>query len=226
MNCQQTEKLLPSYAGGDLDEKRAGLVMAHLQSCANCADATDEYRETRQLVQHFAPPLFNEDVYAGIRRRVLREIETEAAASPAFSEIFAGLFRPSLRWAYVAALLAVSVFAIYFIASRQNDQHQFARNNPTVNKPAPTEPSKGRSKPASTATNSPPLDESSNKPLPKHIRPSRRTPTTAEVSSNSNLTESAVVPAVDSAVSEKTLRMEIQTKDPNIRIIWFSQHGT
>ncbi|HEX8845821.1 MAG TPA: zf-HC2 domain-containing protein [Pyrinomonadaceae bacterium] len=41
-----------------------------------------------------------------------------------------------------------------------------------------------------------------------------------------NLAEPKAVPASDPAVSEKTLRVEMQTKDPNIRIIWISHQRT
>jgi hypothetical protein len=43
---------------------------------------------------------------------------------------------------------------------------------------------------------------------------------------SSNLAEPDAVPARDPATSAKTLRVEMQTKDPNIRIIWISQQRT
>ena len=58
------------------------------------------------------------------------------------------------------------------------------------------------------------------------------TPDTASMTSqasreNNNLTEpSAAVPASDPATAEKTLRVEMQTRDQNIRIIWFSHQPT
>jgi hypothetical protein len=42
----------------------------------------------------------------------------------------------------------------------------------------------------------------------------------------SNLPEPMLFPPRDSAALVKTLRVEIQTKDPNIRIIWFVQQET
>lgn len=242
MNCQQTERLLPLYAGGELEEKRAGLVMAHLQSCANCAGAADEYRETRQLVQKFDPPAFGEDVYAGIRQRVMQEIEKEPAASPALYEILAGLFRPRLRWAFAAALLAVSVFAIYFIASRRSDQDQLADNRPPANT-VENKPANGQRVPPGNQTAGQPTPGVTvipHRSIPKR-QPQRRN--YRESSTDRANSMSVSVPdgqsitagvssktpdrqTVDSGPSEKTLRMEIQTKDPNIRIIWFSQHGT
>src|SRR5215510_4383095 len=115
MNCKQTEELLPLYAGRDLEEKRATLVIEHLQTCAACAHVANEYRESVQLTEQFAPPVFSEAVYAGIRQRVLREIDTEAMA-PAWSQTIASLFRSRLTWAIASMLLiVVSMFAIYFI---------------------------------------------------------------------------------------------------------------
>ncbi len=46
----------------------------------------------------------------------------------------------------------------------------------------------------------------------------------AQTLPNENDTSEAdAVPAGESARPEKTLRVEMQTKDPNIRIIWFSR---
>ena len=92
MNCKQTEELLPLYAGRDLEEERATLVTEHLQTCAVCARVANEYRESVVLTEQFAPPVFSEAVYAGIRQRVQREIETEALA-PTWSHTIASLFR-------------------------------------------------------------------------------------------------------------------------------------
>src|SRR6267143_6407697 len=107
MNCKHVQELLPLYVGRDLEERRAQLVTAHVQSCAECASLASEYRESGQLLQQFAPPPFSDAVYAGIRQRVLREIGRE---SPEFSGLtlpsfVASLFRPRLRWTFATALL-------------------------------------------------------------------------------------------------------------------------
>src|SRR6266550_1608595 len=140
MNCKHVQELLPLYVGRDLEEKRTHLVTAHVQSCAECASSADEYRESRQLLQQFAPPPFSDAVYTGIRERVLREIGRESPESigltlPGF---VASLFRPSLRWAFATALLlGVSVFAFYFVANRRNNQQQITGSGPTGDRTAP-----------------------------------------------------------------------------------------
>src|SRR5437773_3700532 len=136
MNCKHVQELLPLYVGRDLEENYARLVTAHMQSCAKCSGLADAYRETRQLVQQFAPPQFGEAVYDGIRQQVLREIGREATA-PGLSRMLESLLRPRLRWAVATALvLAVSVLAFYSIANRRanliSNPQQLADNNPTV----------------------------------------------------------------------------------------------
>jgi hypothetical protein len=243
MNCKDAQELLPLYIGRDLEERRAKLVMAHVQSCTECAGSVVEYRETRELLQQFTPPPFSEEVYAGIRQRVLRDIEREATP-PGLSRLLESLFRPRLSWAVATALLlAVSVFAFYFIANRANERRdgkQLAESGSKV--VGPTSPSikgsEGR-RPADPVKNRVPVRELAGGTHPSQRRkgigdaPDRsatvNSPDTPSLSAETlpnNLVAPAVVPAPDAATSEKTLRVEIQTKDPNIRIIWFTPQPT
>src|SRR6185369_14908609 len=75
MNCQQIDEWLPLYASRDLDERREHLVVAHLQTCASCAKAAAEYRETQDLMHGFGVPAVTDEVYAQIRQQVWRRIE-------------------------------------------------------------------------------------------------------------------------------------------------------
>ena len=262
MNCKHVQELLPLYVGRDLEENRAKQVTTHVQSCAECASSADEYRKSQRLLQLFAPPPFSEATYAGIRQRVLREIERESTA-PTLAQLFASLFRPRLRWAVATALLlAVSVLALYSIANRKNDRRQLADNRRTVDQTKRDEQKTARSRgpesavsPSSSNNDGPRLASTGNKGADMTIAGSvdhthesqrRRSPgaaagrtmsvtvntrdtrsMTAEVSpAGNNLAEPDTVPARDPLPSEKTLRVEMQTKDRNIRIIWFSHQRT
>jgi Putative zinc-finger len=248
MNCKDVQELLPLYVGRDLEERRAKLVMAHVKSCAECAGSVEEYRETRELLQQFAPPPFSDEVYAGIRQRVLRDIERESAA-PGLSQLLESLFRPRLRWAVATALLlAVSAFAFYFIASRKtdltNDRKQIADGGHPVAAPStsPKEvPPAGTKRNKGTVRGLAATHQSQRRQGTEAVRDRTRPATvnnadpispdnaslTAEASPGlNNLAEPDAVPARDPATSEKTLRVEMQTKDPNIRIIWFTPQPT
>jgi hypothetical protein len=206
MNCKQAEELLPLYAARDLEEKRTTLVTEHVQTCAACSRVADEYRESVQLTEQFAPPVFSEAVYAGIRQRVLREIETEASL-----QTIASWFRPKLTWAIVSVLLIiVSMVAIYFIVNRANVEQQLAHKPPVKVQPETTERSNSGPRSVNTGGNKQQLVR-----VPKPQRKRSRDMLTVRVS-----------PQRDSAALGKTLRVEMQTKDPNIRIIWFVQQET
>jgi hypothetical protein len=242
MNCKHVQELLPLYVGRDLEEKRVKLIASHLQSCAECAGSANEYQESRQLLQRFAPPLFSEAVYTGIRQRVLREIERESNV-PSLRQLIAGVLRPRLKLAVATSLmLAVSVLAFYFIANRTNDQHQVAESRDAVErKIGDEEPKKGpQRQQTSTLSSSKKKDDPARQPQ-RRKNSELNTNRTRSVAVNTPDTQSLTtegspkgndVPAPD-AVSggnqvspEKTLRVEIQTKDPNIRIIWFSHPRT
>ena len=254
MKCKHVQELLPLYVGRDLAENRARMITAHVQSCAECASAVDEYRETRQLLQQFAPPQFSAAAYAGIRQRVLSEIAGEATV-PSWSRLLAGLFRPRLRWAIATALLLVfSAFAFYFIAYRSvnpsNNQEQVAgsgrmpdgtrrdgqsRSQGSVVSPVPSsKQSDGRNTGAGT-TIAGPVDRARRSQQRRSfgatvepgttmaVNTSAARSMTAEAASDSNnVATPDAASSGDSARSGKTLRLEMQTKDPNIRIIWFA----
>ncbi len=244
MNCKQIENLLPLYVSHDLDADRERLVAAHVQACDECHSVADEYRETRVLLQEFAPPAFGENVYAEIRQNVWREIQAESA-SPSITEVIAGWFRPRLTWAVATALLiAVSVLGVYLIGTRWTARQPVAVNGPQKN---PTESNQQAGTPreaVATASPSPP-GEGMNGPRQVIIHHSerrgdrRRAPHRPDFLWSAKAPDAPPVKGVSPGInnsagpessaardSSKALRMEIQTKDPNIRIIWFAQQDT
>ena len=255
MNCKQVKELLPLYVGHDVEEKRAKLVTAHLESCTECTSSADEYRKTRLLLQLYTPPAFNEGVYTGIRQHVLREIRRESSA-PAVNELVAHLFRPRFSWAVAAALLlAVSVLALYFIANQRNDRQHVADSSTTVDRTGneqPTERSQNHKSAKSSSSlsnekNGPPAasntgaDNSTVRAVDRaqvvlqqriHGSAADRTRSVARNTAagrlmtvepaRDNLASPDTVPARDPGASERTLRVEMQTKNPNVRIIWFA----
>jgi anti-sigma factor RsiW len=233
MNCKHVQELLPLYVGRDLEEKRAQQVTAHVQSCAECASCADEYRETRQLLQQFAPPPFSDAMYAGIRQRVLREIERESTA-PTLAQLFASVFRRRLRWAVgTALLLAVSVFAFYFVAHRRTGQQQegqqLAANRGTGSQSGPLAGAVRAGLTGTTgalATSSPKSRLNLPAQRVRHSKEAGGTPAVLVRPAPDFLLEARGPNLNPLATSEKTLRVEMQTKDRNIRIIWFSHQRT
>lgn len=232
MNCKRVQELLPLFAGRDLEDGRAQQVAAHVQTCAHCAGAADEYRETRQMLQQFSPPPFSEGVYAAMRQRVLREIAAESTA-PTFSQLLAGMFRPRLTWAVAGALLiTLAMFAILFLGHRQAERQQIARGSTTTSREQTNAPDKRVTAP-SPARDGDKGHLAGGEPRRHYFRNrvADRPDAVALNAPDTRSTVSEAVANVDNSASpgspstrdlEKTLRVELQTKDPNIRIIWFS----
>ena len=235
MNCKQLDELLPLYAGRDLDEKRARLVSEHLQICSTCARVAGEYRDAVELAQHFAPPVFSDNVYASVRRQVMQQIEDEPTA-PLLPQMFVRWFRPRLTWAVASAVVvAVAVLAFYFVVNRGADVRPVADNNPTVNRTEQTAESMATPQTTEPVRPPSPVKPANEKRRRIHSFVNRPPLVAAKAPNFSSADNSAKLrdpeaansqPAVDAIPEKSLLRVEIQTKDPNIRIIWFSQSNS
>jgi hypothetical protein len=234
MNCTQVNELLPLYAGHDLAKSREHLVTAHLQTCATCSLAAAAYRDARELMQDFAPPVFGDEVYAEIRRTVWQQVERK----PKWRSIFESVtvwFEPQLAWAAAAVLMVtVSIVGLYFI------NREFTVPTGIVDIPKTIVPTIG---PAPERQGDALLVSGEGLPsrrlanMPKRQRRPDRMVAPDRGNSLVAYSPDAEVTTVQSSSpvvgtdnrdfaapnADKTLRMEIQTKNPNIRIIWFSQ---
>jgi hypothetical protein len=232
MNCKQIEELLPLYAGRDLDEERFELVTAHLQACDDCARAAHSYREAVELTQQFAPPVFSDHVYTSVRRQVMQQIEDEPSAS-LLPQLFDTWFRPRMAWAAASALIiAFGFFALYLVVNRKADVQPVANIQPALNGTEQTP----ESTPSRTTVSAGPEKRKPAEHTRKHLV--NRRPLMAVKAVDSSLRAASISPkprdpqavngwpVVDATPGKTPLRVEMQTKDPNIRIIWFSQSNS
>lgn len=228
MNCKQIDELLPLYASHDLDEKRARLVNKHVQICVACARVAEEYRETVELTQHFVPPVFADNVYASVRQQVLRQIEDESTAL--LPQLFTGWFRPRMAWAIASVLLITfGFFALYLVVNRNAKVQPVVDNHPVAEQPGASPPGPKVTL-AGTGTAVTPTEDKRkvnrrivNRPLKARDSWSR----SARISRKWRDPEAGnTLPAHGAAPDKAPLRVELQTKNPNIRIIWFTQSHT
>jgi len=234
MNCKNVEPLLSLYVGRDLEEEQSRLVAAHLQSCTKCTLAADEYAGAGQLLQAYEPPFFSDEIYAGIRQRVLNEIEQESHAPVGpgiFSQFFLALVQPRMRWVTAALLLAISVTALYLF-QLPNDRQVAVRT---------MEPSRTDVRSENSNASAGSFSFSNKGPVRMATRRSpitRRREANPAVVATSRSRELDKTTKVDSATNDRVvqrvvgvsqpssapapLRVEMQTSDRNIRIIWLS----
>ena len=228
MNCKNVEPLLSLYTGGDLEEERLRLVAAHLQSCTECTLAADEYAEASQLLQAYEPPVFSDEVYAGIRAQVLHEIEREFCPPVwhrIFSQFFLTLVQPRMRLITAALLLAISVSVLFF--SRNHSQLPNDKQV-AVQTAEPNQGGRGADVRTGNTGASSVLNKGRLANTPRPIIGKRRANAGVVAANRSrelDKTTKVVQGAIGVSQPSSTpapLRVEMQTSDRNIRIIWLS----
>ena len=228
MNCRHVQELLPLFVGQDLEENQARSVNAHVKTCDACAALFGEYQLSRELTQQFTVPQFTESVYDGIRQSVLRELDRATPAAP-WHESITAVFRPRMGWAVATALLIVfSVSAVYFIARRRSDSQSIASDQEgkqvvTAAQPGTPPAETGTIKKTNRLPHIPTREGYRTIYSRRNSAPGISAPTavTRKLTTTTDGGEPNVVPSRASS-AEKTLRVEMQTSDPNIRIIWFA----
>ena len=224
MNCEYVEQLLPLYSGRDLEEERSMLVADHLQACERCAQVANEYAQVNQLLQRFEAPAFGDAVYAGIRRQVLNEIERKSHT--VVSQFFASLVPLRMRWVTAALMLVMSVTAVYFISKRSSQAPSDvivadgSRKSSDSVAPAPVAAKDDK------AVKAGPISRRSRQREKVLVTDRRMFASKAALTKGlSSPSNRLVEPGVDlsqPSSASAPLRVEIQTSDRNIRIIWLS----
>ncbi|MCA1616193.1 MAG: zf-HC2 domain-containing protein [Acidobacteria bacterium] len=245
MTCGRARKLMPLHAAGDLARRRARRVAAHVESCDSCRLLAAEFAAARKWARAAAePPEFGADFYEGLRASVLDEIRrTGRPAAPRRAPLFNALAGRRLAYATSFALALVAcALAFNFYSRRAKDAppSQLATTPAgavEVATPAPAPAPRGlapRPTPARDRGRRSPRPRlqlaAGNNPRKTLTMPRRATPEAAgrESSAGASAHPSPRQVAFAAAVSAKTgeiARIEIQTTDPNIRIIWLSPQG-
>ncbi|HKY03749.1 MAG TPA: zf-HC2 domain-containing protein [Blastocatellia bacterium] len=208
MNCRRIEQSIPLYVEGDLSTGEAKTVATHLLGCQDCAGVLTDYRASQELLKGYAPPDFSPVFFDELRASVLTEINKQRRR-PGFIDMIAA----RLNWnialvaATLALLFAATVSYLYLNRAATGPQEQVAINQPGDG----GEPVHGA---AGTPIEELPVS------APRKIRPRRRANPPRPVRRETAATVAAAEAKTLSNDDEK-IRIEIQTSDPNVRIIWF-----
>ncbi len=202
MNCPDFETDIALYVGDDLPVERISVVSAHLRDCAACRAFAEEMAECGELVHSFrmveiAPVRVN-----ALRREVVARFLAHRARPRWFSFFFQPLWATAV-FAVIALGVALGWLSLSF-EPVQEAVRTFPSNVQTGNQTI-----------SSISTN-PPTVSPSQLPHP------RRTRLTASKVSKPISTKSEAV-SETARVAPEPQRIEIQTADPNVRIIWFIQ---
>jgi hypothetical protein len=236
MNCRRVEKLIPLYVEGDLASGIADRLASHLEWCGRCNWLADEYKESQSWLRSSEPPEFDEASLTGLKAGVLRRI-AETSAKPSLLASLAQQWSRRQVFALSAAMLIIfGVVVFYIYQARMSVKLQVVeavKQAPDTEGPPSNEP--GHIPDTGTATGAGLSKPHHSKNL-ANIRARAGTPIILEQTfeppfvSQMNPPEQSGTSSAgladklpgDANDPPGMLRIEIQTSDPNIRIIWFA----
>jgi hypothetical protein len=244
MNCRRIEELIPLYVGGDLDSDKAGAVASHTLTCAGCNEMVAEYEESQRWLRTYTPPRFDDASLNDMKLSVLREIKGRKS-QVTFLNSLAACWTRRLALATSAAFLIIFAALAFYVyqnkAGVASDGNNMAAGGGAAQEKQSPEI-------APVPENSPGLEAAKLAPGATFIRrhrrrlagSARRGTVARSLKNKEPLAEPPDMKAVRQAVAGETkdtltseratspgvLRIEIQTSDPSIRIIWFSPKET
>jgi hypothetical protein len=239
MNCTHIKRLIPLYVGGDLNTQQVAGVRKHIETCERCRDLVAEFEESQNWLRDFTAPQFDEAVFENLGNAVREEI-ARVESRPSLFDLLTPIWslRSVIAASLVLALLTAGLLlytnrpkspdkplitekAAFPVPERVNEQtkgntidtglnrhsrrEKLAASHRSRRRPAPrVDNTKGE-------TNLPVLGAIA---LNNHFIEQR--PDIEEITLPS---QSDIV--MNRNVDREMLRIEMQTADPNIRIIWF-----
>ena len=236
MRCTHAEKLIPLFAGDDLPAREADALRRHLKSCANCRRLAAEFEESRDWLRGFAAPQFDNVVLDDIRDSVLRDIGRIENRAQWLQWIVPGW---DLRFTASVAVLLLILFATYAYRDRKPqtipDKESAVKINPGGGQKHSTGDAQRNDEinPSPVPAQRPPLNRARRINENRGVKPVRL-PDIAVVNA-------PIVPPIinigpvfeppplgaelamgDAIFNREMTRIEFQTADPNIRIIWLA----
>jgi len=239
MRCTHAEKLIPLFAGDDLPAREANALRRHLESCANCRRLAAEFEESRDWFRRFSAPQFDDAVLNDMRDSVLRNIGRIENHERWLQWIVPGW---NLRFAASMAVLLLTVLISTYIWRGRwpriaPDKGYVVKTNPAGDQKDSTDGPKRNDEefkvnPSPIPAQRPPL-----KSIPRiNVNPGVKPIQLPDLT----IANAPIVPppinigsvfepppgadmAMDDAIFNREMtRIEFQTADPNIRIIWLA----
>ncbi|MGH9843590.1 MAG: anti-sigma factor family protein [Blastocatellia bacterium] len=208
MQCTLAEKLIPLFVSNDLPDDQMKTLCAHLDCCATCRQLAAEFSESQNWLRIFAAPAFDEAIFDDLRAGLAREM----AGNEPRPRWFAPRWNPRFAFAAaMAAILLTAAFGIYVF-----------RHQPSLEDKLTIHPEKAPQK--NDLPRRPVRYGERKRPVARQDNLSARSRSlTLPILQQPPVSqEPRDVAATDTTKNQEMLRIEMQTADPNIRIIWFA----
>lgn len=243
MNCRRIEKLLSLYVEGDLPSGLTNRVSSHLDWCSRCNWLADEYKESQNWLRASEPPEFDGAFLEDLKAGVLMRIKQDGTKPSALASLMQLWTRRQVFALAAAMLIIMGVVVFYIYQTRMSTQPstvEAKRETPDNESPPQAKPAGETPALPGTAPGAGSIGpRRANNRLPRKARivspvianrvvepapPIQKTPL-LEDSTTGPVGPARVAPSIGFE-QPPMLRIQIQTSDPNIRIIWFAPKET
>jgi hypothetical protein len=237
MRCARAEKLIPLFVGGDLLARETDALRRHLECCAVCRRLATEFEESRDWLRGFDAPQFDDATLDCARDSALRDIDRIENRARSRQWIVPGW---NLRFiGSMAVLLLIVAVAAYVYRGGQPrtvpDEKDSALKNPSHDQkesiggarrnnggikinpaPVPARPSIRKIRHGVIESHSAKPAQSPDQALARAAAPP---PTSGEPAFGQPGGDTVNGAAI---FDREMTRIEFQTADPNIRIVWLA----
>src|SRR5262249_48762679 len=219
-----------------LPAREADALRRHLESCANCRRLAAEFEESRDWFRRFSAPQFDDAVMNDMRDSVLRNIGRIENYERWLQWIVPGR---DLRFTASGAVLLLILFSTYAYRGRQSQTIPYKENVVKINPGGGQKHSTGDAQrndeinPSPVPAQRPPLNRARRINENRGVKPVRlpdiavvNAPIVPPIINIGHVFEPPPLDAdlaMDDAIFNREMtRIEFQTADPNIRIIWLA----
>jgi putative zinc finger protein len=236
MNCRRCEHLMPLYVEGDLKSGLADQVSEHLDWCGKCNWLFDEYKESQSWLRSPSAPEFGDAELSALKAGILKRVAETTTRPSLFANLMQHWDRRQVFALSTAALIIAGVVLLYVFQTRVKIVVPIPQQGESRPNEGPKQPGESALADDTERASGPGVNKRHRQPKRRYIKAGRSEPALARrvVEPNGSEARSAAettrVPTVDSSArfagAPAVLRIEIQTSDPNIRIIWFAPKET
>ncbi len=216
MSCSQFEKSIALCAGSDLPREDELRLELHLADCSRCRRFAAELRESQDAFLRWRSEQPADHLLEKVRRGVLSQIAHDNKRIHSQLRMQIPFFNQRVRFALGTAAACLLFAILWTVWSKMTSEREaeIGKHEPAAAAGVPDD--------AVIAMKSPVHDpvEQTHEAAPVR-RPALRAAVSSPAAEPAQPTAQAQVAESEVAPPSPPLRIELQTADPNVRIIWF-----
>lgn len=227
MSCTSFQQQIALYVGGDLLEKEQVIVEEHLASCESCTKFMVDLEESQLALVKFGQIDIPENIFTNLRASVLAEIRAKEQKTSWWWQIFN--FRSNF-WRYavvtISGFMVTAIYLYSFWLNKTSEKvFEISNKEEVIIVPINKVEKNDSINKADNIVKI--INKKSNNFSIKTVNIAKKVNKNIDLINKFEIVEDVdsrndklSLEALETATVETKVKMEIQTNNPNIRIIW------